>query len=397
MRTLAASREFKDTPAGTIPVDWRCARLSEVCRTFSGGTPSRKHAANFGGGIPWIKSGELNSRLIESTEETISKVSLANSAAKIVEAGTCLVALYGATAGVVGRSMIEAAINQAILAIVPRTDELLDSFLFVALEHVVPQAVRLVQGGQPNLNAGIIESLYLPIPPRREQQRIVDTLHQWDDSISLSDRLVTAKIDYERGSLSELVNGRWSLVRLGDVAQECFDRNGSTYPRERLSAVTKKDGIVPMRERVQGDDISRCKIVEPGWFAYNPMRLNIGSIARLERESAAIVSGDYVVFRALEDRLLGDYLDHLRRSDRWANFVRRSGNGSVRVRIWFPDLGRFQFPLPPLKQQRRVADLLSSMTREISMLQEKSEALREEKRGLMQKLFSGKVRLKDGS
>lgn len=159
-------------------------------------------------------------------------------------------------------------------------------------------------------------------------------------------------------------------------------------------AVTKAEGIVPMRERVQGEDLCRCKVVKPGWFAYNPMRLNIGSIAQWNGEDEIMVSGDYVVFSA-DDRLL-DYrwLTQFRRTHLWSNFVGGAGNGSVRVRIWFSDLGRLKFAIPSLEEQRRVVDVLVACDLEIDLFQKQLDALKEQKRGLMQKLLTGEVRVK---
>ena len=98
---------------------WTTHALGEVVNTFSGGTPSRSKPEYFGGNIPWIKSGELNAGWVSQTSEHITEQGLKASSAKIVKPGTTLLALYGATAGVVGRTRIAAAINQAVLAIEP--------------------------------------------------------------------------------------------------------------------------------------------------------------------------------------------------------------------------------------------------------------------------------------
>ena len=106
--------------------------------------------------------------------------------------------------------------------------------------------------------------------------------------------------------------------------------------------VKKEDGIVPMAERLVAEDISRYKLVRNNWFAYNPMRLNIGSIARWQGESDVLVSPDYVVFccleRAMPTTLLPEYFDSFRGSRQWDAFVSEAGDGGVRVRIYYRDL-----------------------------------------------------------
>jgi len=151
--------------------------------------------------------------------------------------------------------------------------------------------------------------------------------------------------------------------------------------------------MVPMRENVQGKTINRCQLVERGWFAYNPMRINIGSIARWEGESAVMVSPDYVVFRSKETHLLSGYLNHLRRGTAWADFVSAAGNGSVRIRIWFDDLGYFKFPLPALDEQRAIAAVLDTADAELRLLRQQRTALDQQKRGLMQQLLTGRIRV----
>ena len=136
--------------------DWRACQLGDVTQTFSGGTPNRSRLEYFGGNIPWIKSGELNQKWISKTEEFITEKGLANSATKIVPAGATLIALYGATAGVVGRTRISAAINQAVLAVIPDQKQIDDDFLAHVLNHIGSALLRVVQGAQPNLNAGLV-------------------------------------------------------------------------------------------------------------------------------------------------------------------------------------------------------------------------------------------------
>ena len=102
--------------------------LGDLCRTTSGGTPSRDNAHYYGGNIPWVKSGELNDEIVTTTQERITKSGLKNSNAELLPAGTLLIALYGATAGKLGVLGMEAATNQAICAIFP-SDEVNRDFL----------------------------------------------------------------------------------------------------------------------------------------------------------------------------------------------------------------------------------------------------------------------------
>ena len=155
--------------------------------------------------------------------------------------------------------------------------------------------------------------------------------------------------------------------------------------------VKKEDGIVPMAERLVAADISRYKVVRNNWFAYNPMRLNIGSIARWQGESDVLVSPDYVVFRCLErsmpTTLLPEYFDSFRGSRQWDAFVSEAGDGGVRVRIYYRDIAQLQLALPDVEEQQKIAECLGSLDDLIVAEGRKLEALRQHKQGLMQQLF----------
>lgn len=255
-----------------------------------------------------------------------------------------------------------------------------------------------------SVNTSQLKAFPVLLPPLPEQRKIAAILGTWDTAIETLKSLVAAKTERLRALRQQLLNdtrrfpqfkkGRWRTVQLTEVAENVSERNQGQFNDDRLHAVTKSEGIVPMREHVKGESQERCKIVAKNWFAYNPMRLNIGSIARWRGKQPVMVSGDYVVFRCNEQALLPDYLDQLRHSGRWSSFVKAAGNGSVRVRIYFDDLGQLVIPLPSLEEQTRIAAVLSACAQEIRLLEAQLEALKLQKRGLMQKLLTGDIRVK---
>lgn len=179
-------------------------------------------------------------------------------------------------------------------------------------------------------------------------------------------------------------------VQLGDVTEECTARNGKNQPALPIMGVSKSEGIIPMDERLIGKDLTRYKRLGKDCFAYNPMRLNIGSIARWRGDSEVLVSPDYVVFRCLTKgnlKITPAYLDHFRCSDRWEEFVTQSGDGGVRIRIYYKDLTRLSLKLPSPAEQQQIADCLTSLDELIAGQGRKVAALADHKRGLMQQLF----------
>ena len=189
----------------------------------------------------------------------------------------------------------------------------------------------------------------------------------------------------------EFIGQKLHDVRLGEVTEESTARNGSRLPPASVMGVRKEDGIVQMEGRLVAADISRYKLVGSNWFAYNPMRLNIGSIARWQGDSVVLVSPDYVVFRCLEQStpaaLHPEYLDHFRRSSQWDAFVNEAGDGGVRVRIYYRDISQLRLIVPDVVEQQKIADCLGALDDLIAAEGRKLEALRQHKQGLMQQLL----------
>lgn len=189
--------------------EWEKIKIKDFCTTYSGGTPSRARKEFFENAtIPWIKSGELNNRKVVSTEEYITKLALESSSAKIVYPNTVLIALYGATAGVVAINKIEASINQAILAVVPK-GECENDFLFYFLESIMPDVVKkYTQGGQPNLNAEIVKNLILELPTTKEQRVIAKVISTLDDEITLLTKVFEEYRNQKKGLMQNLLTGK---------------------------------------------------------------------------------------------------------------------------------------------------------------------------------------------
>jgi type I restriction enzyme, S subunit len=200
---LTGKKRFKEFEGS----EYAIKSLGEITKTFSGGTPSRSNLEYYSGNIPWIKSGELNTKNIWVTEEQITQQALKISSAKLVLPNTILVAMYGATAGVIGISRITAAINQAILAVVPN-DSCINEYLFYFLEYSMVEVIKKVQGGQPNLNAQIIKSSSIRLPSPQEQEKIASVLSAADTEISNLEKQLAAYKQQKCGLMQQLLTGK---------------------------------------------------------------------------------------------------------------------------------------------------------------------------------------------
>lgn len=151
--------------------------LSDLVETTSGGTPDRKVSNYYGGRISWLKSGELNDGFIDHTEESITEEGLRNSSAKIYPNGTLVVALYGATVGKTGILTIDAASNQAVCAVIPRTKEVTTRYLYWFFRYKRPEFLNSSFGGaQPNISQRVIRETKIPLPSTMLQEHVCDFL-----------------------------------------------------------------------------------------------------------------------------------------------------------------------------------------------------------------------------
>jgi len=190
--------------------EWEEVKLGKLITTFSGGTPSRGKPEYYNGSIPWIKSGELNTKRIFSTEEFISKDGLKNSSAKLVKENTLLLAIYGATAGVISVNMMEeATINQAVLALIPKSNKIDQGFLEQWFSFNKDRIVHtFTQGGQPNLSAKIVKSLKIKCPDLEEQKKISKLLFSFSDEIEVMKKTTNACKNEKKGLMQLLLTGK---------------------------------------------------------------------------------------------------------------------------------------------------------------------------------------------
>lgn len=201
---------------------WASARLGDVAKTASGGTPKRGVAGFYGGEIPWIKSGELGDGLVRHAEEAITSLALDSSAAKIFPKGTVCIALYGATVGKVGILDMDAATNQAVCGVFPN-EKLYAKFVFYFLWSQRPRLVGLAKGGaQPNISQDIVRGITIPLPPLSNQRAVVAEVERRLSVIERLEATVTANLKRSERLRQSI------LSRAFSVAQGPSPQNGDT-------------------------------------------------------------------------------------------------------------------------------------------------------------------------
>lgn len=270
------------------------------------------------------------------------------------------------------------------------------------LRKLIQIAATGTQSTMKNISQDRLLNIPVEIPPLPEQRKIAEILRAWDEAIEKLEALRAAKerrLDTLRNTLlfeglrvSEVRRNR-PMRRIAEVTRELTARNGDgTLGRDLVMGVTNSRGIVPMREQTVAGDIGRYKKLPPMAFAYNPMRINVGSIAMNTGNRTVLVSPDYVVFACEEGGMEPDYLDHLRQTRWWLHHINSGGSGSVRQRTYYDDLAALHLPLPYVGEQRDIVKVLNTAKADVAASADLGEALKSQKRGLMQKLLTGEWR-----
>jgi type I restriction enzyme S subunit len=395
------------------PSVWKNCRVEDFCTTASGGTPLTTRRDYYDDGhIPWLRSGEVSQGRVRHAEISITQAGLDNSSAKLFKKGTILVAMYGATAGEVGILEFESSTNQAVCGITPGPS-VDGEFLFQALLLRKPALIKMAGGGaQPNISQEIIRNFKIPLPPLAEQRKIAEILRTWDEAVETAEAELKAKQERKRGLTKKLLmpsaegdgvlSSKKNKARYSPLGALVIKIEGGGTPSKEVPGfwdgdiplLTIKDlpnarlGLTVDRITTSGLESSSSKIV-PAGIPVIATRMDVGKVVRCPVPVA--INQDLRAIYPDPDKVDVDYivqvLPTLERE-----FLRYSC-GSTVMGIGIDDLKSVKIYLPPLAEQRKIAEILQGADSDIETINHRIESLRTQKRGLMQKLLTGEVRV----
>jgi type I restriction enzyme S subunit len=191
----------------------------------------------------------------------------------------------------------------------------------------------------------------------------------------------------------------WNIVPVGDLFKERQETSNDTarYP---LHSLTIETGIVPKTERydrtflLRNEEENEYKLVYPGDFVFNPMNLRFGAIAYSRHEAVVAVSAYYNILKPVQDKFDARYLFELLTSYQMIDLYDVVATGSLveKKRVHWSELRELLVPLPPLGVQRKIGVIVGSWNEAITLTERRIEAARQRKKGLMQRLLTGRVR-----
>lgn len=416
--------------ATSLPADWREVRLDELTPTdrpiVYGIVQAGPHVED---GIPYIRSSDVGGRLRgESLPRTSPVIASRYNRSEVAE-GDLIFSLRGniGRMSIVPTELSGANLTQgtARISVIPGVCV---QFVKFAIEapSVVRGIERVAKGSTfREISLAQLRKLKILLPPPAEQIRIASALATWERAEHQVDRVLRMKRRLQRGLMQQLIRGRrrfsefvgtqtthhtpigelpteWGTARLGQLFRPVKRKNHGGS--DRVLTASGRHGLVDQKEyfnrAVAGKSLRNYYLLKKGEFAYNRSTMKgypYGAIKRLDRYDEGVVSTLYLCFALAADACDADFYMHLFESGLLNRQLRRIAQAGARahglLNVSAQDFFNLQVPVPSQEEQQRISRVLSILDEEIRLLREELHCIREQKRGLMQKLLTGQVRV----
>jgi type I restriction enzyme S subunit len=346
--------------------EWKEERLSKIAELSKGVGISKEQLSE--DGEPCILYGELYTKYkSEIIHKVISKTNIESSNLKRSKRNDVIIPCSG-----------ETAIDIAVARCVPFDNILLGGDLNIIRLHKDDGAfmayqlngkrkidiAKLAQGvSVVHLYGENIKAIKTYNPCLQEQQKIVKLLSMLDERLEVQNKIIEKLETLIKGIVELAFNHAATSNTLGCYITQISQRNKTGKDLPVLS-VSNKHGFVEQSEQfedriIASDDTSNYKMVSINDFAFNPARINVGSIARLKDKERGIVSPMYICFRTLKD-ILPEYLELFFKTFTFSSEVRKRLEGSVRLCLSYESLCEIVIPVISIKEQQSLVKMVTA-------------------------------------
>lgn len=262
-------------------------------------------------------------------------------------------------------------------------------------------------GNQANVGISDLKAMTAPVPPTCEQEKIAEIISTWDKAIELKEKLIEEKKKQKSGLMQKLLTGKvrlpgfdgeWKNVRLGSVIKNKTEKSTINNQHEVLSCT--KDGVVSQNKhfnkQIASENNIGYKILRQGELVLSPMNLWLGGID-ISKFDIGIVSPAYKVYE-IDYSIVGEnYLRNCLRSEYMISkyeSISQKGASIVRRNLNIKDFEDLTIAIPEDSVEMTAIDsFISLITKEIYLLEKELDLLKQQKKGLMQLLLTGIVRV----
>ena len=409
---------YKDSAVGVIPQEWEVRTFQEIGSMLGTNTLSRDKMNESGGCTQNIHYGDVLVKYGEILDCASANIPWVNRDCENTNLGTNLqdgdVVIsdtaedytVGKATEVQGVGTMQVLSGLHTIAFRPNASVFSPKFLGYYFNSSIyrAQLYPLIQGIKVcSISKKAISNTKLAVPPLAEQRKITEILGVWDEVIEKQSRLIERLELRKRGLMQRLLSGRtrlpgftspWQKVKLGEIFKE---RNETKCEHLPLLSITADKGVILQSESdkkdTSNDDKSKYKRICPNDVGYNTMRMWQGRSALSAMEG--IVSPAYTIVtpKAEVDPL---FISELIKQPRVVYDFWTHSQGLVgdTLNCKYHDFSQVKIAMPSLPEQKAIAEVLTTADDEIATYRKKLDALRLQKRGLMQQLLTGKTRVK---
>jgi type I restriction enzyme S subunit len=309
--------------------------------------------------------------------------------------GTFVIAIYGLEAeGVRSTGSIitkQSTISQACMAFTPKGN-ISNEFLYSWYKkHGNVIGIRYAQGTkQQNLSYDIIEKFKIRYPSLQEQDKLNSFISLLDTRISTQSRIIEDLKTLRSAIIETMYRQSHTNCKIGDVIVQVSSRNrgGNNYS---VLSVNNRLGFIEQSEQfedrnVASDDTSNYKIVNRNDFAYNPARINVGSIARLTSFETGIVSPMYICFHT-KRLILPEYMEYFFHTRFFYTEMQKRLEGSVRMCLSWEALCNISINIPSIEQQQIIGKRITQLGNKIELEERFYNLLTKQKSFLLKMMF----------
>ena len=410
------SKPFYNT---TIPIAWKIKSLNEL-GAFSKGKGILKEQV-ISEGLPCIRYGEIyttHNFIIKEFKSFISEDVASES--KEIRGGDILFAGSGETAEEIGKAVAyignEKAFAGGDVIILSTIKEVNAEFLSYALETYLSKKQKRVLG-QGNSVVHIYPSdlskVKIPLPPLTEQLNIANVLGWMDTAIIQNNHLIAQKELQKKWLMQNLLTGKkrlkgfkaeWKEVAMANLFERVTRKNSEV--NTNVVTISAQRGFVRQTDfftkSIASEIIDNYFLVEKGEFCYNKSYSNgypWGATKRLNDFDKAVVTTLYICFRLKNlQKSSGDFFEQYFEAnllDRGlTKIAHEGGRAHGLLNVTPSDFFSLKITIPNFEEQSAIAQVLQAADKEIQLLKTKTVKLRVQKKGMMQVLLTGKIRLK---
>ncbi|WP_347282638.1 restriction endonuclease subunit S, partial [uncultured Alistipes sp.] len=370
--------------------EWKDCSIQDYGEVVTGNTPPTSHAEYYENGTYlWASPADLG--INKNITETKTKLSLSGfKKTKNIPKGSVLVTCIGSTIGKMGMATETMASNQQINSIVVNDKSNCD-FVYYAICRAFPRYLAEV-GVQavPILSKSNFEKLPNYTTCREEQDKIGYFLNLLDERIATQNKIIEKLETLIKGIVDLSYDNSATTKKLGNVIAQISQRNKSGKEMVVLS-VNNKQGFIEQSEQfeeriIASDDTSNYKMVCINDFAYNPARINVGSIARLKDKECGIVSPMYICFRTLGN-MLPEYLELFFKTKQFALDVDKRLEGSVRLCLSYEGLCEIAIPIIAIEKQKTLVEKIASLYSKLDIEKKFLRNYKMQKQYLLSQMF----------